>query len=355
MEAPPIHPEMKRRIRLSAEYGVSEQGISFGNGWTCIRGISPYGSEARNTTMNRICISGNNLSIDHVIAVVHGAPVTLDPAAVSVMERSRRAVVDLVQAGTVAYGITTGFGRFKDCIISAEQTAELQINLVRSHAVGVGEPLSSRHVRSLMLARTNTLAMGHSGVRPCVVQRLIDFLNRGIHPRIPSQGSLGASGDLAPLAHMALVLIGEGEADVGGKLLTGAEVHQQAGLEPLKLEAKEGLALLNGTAFMVGLGALAVSRASHLVETADIAAAMTLEALHGTDRAYDERVHALRPHPRQIECAAFLRRLLEGSGLLRKDDPNNVQDPYTLRCVPQVHGAVRDAVAYARWVIEIEL
>ncbi len=305
--------------------------------------------------MNMICISGRNLSIEEVIAVVNGAPVTIDPTAVSVMERTRQAVVDLVQAGTVAYGITTGFGRFKDCIISAEQTAELQVNLVRSHAVGVGVPLSSRHVRSLMLARANTLAMGHSGVRPCVVQRLVDFLNRGIHPRIPSQGSLGASGDLAPLAHMALVMIGEGEAEVGGRLLTGAEVHQQAGWEPLALEAKEGLALLNGTAFMVGLGALAVVRAVHLVETADIAAALTLEALHGTDRAYDERVHALRPHPRQIECAAFLRRLLEGSGFLRKDDPNNVQDPYTLRCVPQVHGALRDAVAYARWVIEIEL
>ena len=313
------------------------------------------GKADNGSAMNAIRICGRNLSIEEVLAVVDGAPVTLDPAAISAMERSRQAVADLVQAGTVAYGITTGFGRFKDCIISAEQTAELQVNLVRSHAVGVGEPLSPRDVRALMLARVNTLAMGHSGVRPCVVLRLVDFLNRGIHPRIPSQGSLGASGDLAPLAHMALVLIGEGEAEVGGRLLIGAEVHRQAGWEPLTLEAKEGLALLNGTAFMVGLGTLAVSRAAHLVETADIAAALTLEALHGTDRAYDERVHALRPHPRQIECAAFLRRLLEGSGFLRNDDPNNVQDPYTLRCVPQVHGAVRDAVAYARWVIEIEL
>lgn len=207
----------------------------------------------------------------------------------------------------------------------------------------------------MLLVRANTLALGHSGVRPETIQMLLDLLNNRIHPRIPAQGSLGASGDLAPLAHLALVVIGEGEAYVDDKLVSGAEALRQAGLKPIALEAKEGLALLNGTTMMVGMGALQVRRAINLALTADAAASMSLEALHGTIRAYDPRVHALRPHPRQIDCASFLRKLLEGSELLRGDDPLNVQDPYTLRCVPQVHGAVRDAVAYAHWVIDIEL
>jgi histidine ammonia-lyase len=181
------------------------------------------------------------------------------------------------------------------------------------------------------------------------------MLNAGITPCIPAQGSLGASGDLAPLAHLALVVIGEGEALVGGRPLDGGAALAAAGLRPVELEAKEGLALLNGTAQMVGMGALLVRRAIDLALTADVAACLSLEALHGTDRAYDERVHALRPHPRQIKCAAFLRGVLAGSRFLRRDDPNNVQDPYTLRCVPQVHGAVRDSIAYAQWVINIEL
>ena len=181
------------------------------------------------------------------------------------------------------------------------------------------------------------------------------MLNQGVHPCIPSQGSLGASGDLAPLAHLALVVIGEGEAMHHGERLPGATALARAGLQPLTLQAKEGLALLNGTAQMVGWGALLVRRAINLALTADIVASLTLEALHGTDRAFDARVHAVRPHPRQIECAAFLRANLAGSRLLRGGDPRNVQDPYTLRCIPQVHGAVRDAIAYARWVIDIEL
>ncbi len=197
--------------------------------------------------------------------------------------------------------------------------------------------------------------MAFSGVRPELIELLIQMLNNDIIPCIPSQGSLGASGDLAPLAHLALVMIGEGEAIVGDERLTGAEALARFGLSPLVLEAKEGLALLNGTAQMVGMGALVVRRAINLVLTADIAASMSLEALHGTVRAYDERVHALRPHPRQIDCARFLRSLLAGSTLVRGEDPTNVQDPYTLRCVPQVHGAVRDAIAYAQWVIDIEL
>ena len=260
-----------------------------------------------------------------------------------------------MREGQIAYGITTGFGRFKDKFISADESLQLQLNLVRSHAAGTGPILPEPQVRAMLLARANTLAQGYSGVRPLVIQRLLDMLNLGVHPRVPAQGSLGASGDLAPLAHLTLPLIGEGEAFYNGTLMLGGEAMSAAGLEPITLQAKEGLALLNGTAFMVGLGALVVRRAINLALTADIAAALTLEALRGTDRAYDDRVHQLRPHPRQIDCANFLRQILAGSQMLRAKTSKNVQDPYTLRCVPQVHGAVRDSVAYARWVLEIEL
>lgn len=305
--------------------------------------------------MNPLLISGEQLQVDDVVEVARGRAVALDPAALPRIERSRAAVEQLVAEGRVVYGITTGFGRFKDRIISADQTRQLQLNLVRSHAVGVGPDLPEQTVRAMLVARVNTLAKGFSGVRPKLIHLLLEMLNRGVTPCIPSQGSLGASGDLAPLAHLTLVVIGEGEAMVNGQRLTGKEALQQVGLEAITLEAKEGLALLNGTAQMVGTGALLVRRAVNLALTADAVACLSLEALHGTDRAFDERVHALRPHPRQIDCARFLRRLLEGSRLVRQDDPLNVQDPYTLRCIPQVHGAVRDAIAYLRWVIDIEL
>ncbi len=302
-----------------------------------------------------LIISGAELKIDDVVAVANGRSVQLDPAALPKIARSRAAVEQLVAEGRVAYGITTGFGRFKDKIISSDEVRQLQVNLVRSHAVGVGPDLPEKVVRAMLIVRANTLAMGHSGIRVEVIQLLLDMLNKGVQPRIPAQGSLGASGDLAPLAHMALVLIGEGEAKVDGQWADGCSALQKVGLQPVELAAKEGLALLNGTTLMVGMGALLVRRAINLALTADTAACLTLEALHGTDRAYDARVHALRPHPRQIECAAFLRQLLAGSQFLRGHDSLNVQDPYTLRCVPQVHGAIRDAIAYAQWVINIEL
>jgi len=302
-----------------------------------------------------LLISGENLAVDDVVAVADGRTVTLDPATLPAIERSRTAVEQLVNEGQIAYGITTGFGRFKDRLISPDQVKQLQLNLLRSHAAGVGPHLDEKVVRAMLLVRANTLAKGFSGVRPDVVQLLLAMLNNGVHPRIPAQGSLGASGDLAPLAHLALVLVGEGEAMVRGELLDGRAALQKANLDPLELEAKEGLALLNGTTFMVGLGALLVRRAINLALTADVAACMSLEALHGTGRAYDGRVHEVRPHPRQIDCAAFLRAIITDSQFLRSGDPNNVQDPYTLRCVPQVHGAVRDAIAYAEWVINIEL
>lgn len=305
--------------------------------------------------MEPLLISGENLHVDDVVAVAQGRPAALDPVALPRMERSRAAVERLVAEERVVYGITTGFGRFKDRIISPDEVRQLQLNLVRSHAVGVGPDLSQEAVRAIMLVRANTLALGHSGARPVIVRLLLDMLNAGVTPRIPSQGSLGASGDLAPLAHLALVIIGEGEATVDGRLMSGGAALALAGLQPVELNAKEGLALLNGTALMVGMGALLVRRAINLALTADIAASLSLEALRGTDRAYDPRVHALRPHPRQIKCAEFLRRVLAGSRYLRLDDPHNVQDPYTLRCVPQVHGAVRDSIAYTQWVIDIEL
>ncbi|MCP4415777.1 MAG: histidine ammonia-lyase [Chloroflexi bacterium] len=305
--------------------------------------------------MEPLTISGQGLKINDVVAVADGRKVMLDTAVLPAINRSLQAVKQLVQEGRVAYGITTGFGHFKDKFINKEESLQLQLNLVRSHAAGIGPILPEKDVRAMLLARANTLAQGYSGVRPILIQTLLDMLNAGVHPRVLAQGSLGASGDLAPLAHLALPLIGEGEAYFNGELLPGAEAMAAGGITPLTLHAKEGLALLNGTAFMVGLGSLVVRRAINLAITADIAAALTLEALRGTDRAYDARVHQLRPHPRQIECAAFLRQILAGSNLLRPITSDNVQDPYTLRCVPQVHGAVRDSVAYAQWVLEIEL
>ncbi len=306
--------------------------------------------------MNPLLISGNELEVDDVVAVAeNGRAVALSPSALPKIEQARAAVERFVAEGRVVYGITTGFGRFKDKIITPDQVKQLQVNLVRSHAVGVGTELPQAVVRAMLLVRANTLAKGHSGVRPEVIYLLIEALNRGVHPCIPSQGSLGASGDLAPLAHMTLALIGEGEAIYTGERLDGRAALSRAGLTPLELQAKEGLALLNGTTMMVGMGALLVRRAINLLLTADTAACLSLEALNGTDRAFDARVHAVRPHPRQMDDAAFLRAIISGSELLRGHGSLNVQDPYTLRCVPQVHGAIRDAIAYLQWVITIEL
>jgi histidine ammonia-lyase len=303
-----------------------------------------------------ISLNGESLTIEQVVAVAEGAPaVELSPDAIGKVRRAQQAVADLIARGEIAYGITTGFGAFKDRIIAPDQVEQLQRNIVMSHAVGVGEPFDRGTVRAAMLIRANTLAKGHSGVRQETLDLLLAMLNRGVHPVVPSQGSLGASGDLAPLAHMALVLIGEGEAEFQGQIVPGAEALRQAGLSPTTLAAKEGLALTNGTAVMCAVGALAVHRAERLSCVADAAGCLSLEALHGTDMAFDERIHAVRPHPRQIDCARYLRRLLASSDFTRHHDPYNVQDAYTLRCIPQVHGAIRDAIAYARWVIAIEL
>lgn len=302
-----------------------------------------------------LIITGESLQIDDVVAVADGRTVALDHSTLYKIERSRAAVDRLIADGVVAYGITTGFGRLRDKIIPPDKVKQLQLNLVRSHAAGVGKELEEKTVRAMMIVRANTLALGYSGVRPVVIQTLLAMLNRGIHPCIPCQGSLGASGDLPPLAHLALALIGEGEVVMDGERLPSALALARAQLAPLELQAKEGLALINGTSLMVGLGAQLLHRANNLIFVADVAACLTLEAHHGTDRAYDRRAQAVRPHPGQIECATLLRRLLAGSQFLRPHTDTNIQDPYTLRCVPQVHGAVRDALAYAQRAIDIEL
>ena len=309
--------------------------------------------------MNKLWINGEDLTIEQVVTVAcgpAGSPrVELAPDAVEKVRRCQEAVSGLVSRGEIAYGITTGFGAFKDCLISSDQVEQLQRNIIMSHAVGVGAPFARAVVRAAMLIRANTLAKGFSGIRVETLTVLLGMLNAGVHPVVPCQGSLGASGDLAPLAHIALVLIGEGEAEYGHEVLRGAEAMARAGLEPVQLAAKEGLALTNGTAVMCALGSLAVSRSETLSLIADAAGCLTLEALDGTVMAFDERIQAVRPHPRQMECARQLRSLLAGSEFTRRHDPQNIQDAYTLRCIPQVHGAVRDAIAYARWVVEIEL
>ncbi len=283
-------------------------------------------------------LNGQHLTIADVVAVARNPDISvrIDDEARRRVARARAAVERFLERGDVVYGVTTGFGHFRDRLIDPAETAELQRNLLRSHATGVGPPLDEAAVRAVMLVRANTLAKGHSGIRPQTLDALLALLNRGVHPVIPEQGTLGTSGDLAPLAHMALVLIGEGEAWYQGRRLPGGEALQRAGLQPVALTAKEGLALVNGTAF--------------------IAAALSLEALNGSVEPFDPRLQAVRPHPRQIEAADYIRGLLEGSDFVRRTaDPHRVQDAYSLRCVPQVHGAVHDAVSYARWALEIEI
>jgi histidine ammonia-lyase len=308
--------------------------------------------------MLKIVLDGEQLTLEEVqlIAAAPGkAEVVISEPAWQKVRRAERAVQTFLSRGEVVYGVTTGFGAFKDRIIPPHQVQQLQRNILMSHAVGVGQPLDEVATRAMMVIRANTLAKGHSGIREETLRLLMSMLNCGVHPVVPCQGSLGASGDLAPLAHMALPLIGLGEAVYEGRRLPGGEALARAGLSPVTLEAKEGLALTNGTALMAAVGVLTTLQAENLSLVADVAGCLSLEALHGTARAFDARLHAARPHPRQVECAAFLRRLVEGSVFTRAKDPLNVQDAYTLRCIPQVHGAVRDAIKYARWVLSIEL
>lgn len=302
-------------------------------------------------------LAGQSLTLEQIDAVAHGnLPVTLSPAALEGIDAARRVVEEIIAAGRVVYGINTGFGKLADVRIADGDLRELQANLVRSHACGVGPALSIEETRAMLLLRANVLAKGFSGARRKVVDTLLAMLERGVHPVIPEKGSVGASGDLAPLAHLALVVMGEGEAIYRGEQLPGGEAMQRAGITPVQLAAKEGLALLNGTQAMASIGGLALLRAHRLARTADVAGAMTLEALLGTPVAFDERIHAVRPHPGQIEVARHLRELLTDSEIREshKLDDERVQDAYSLRCMPQVHGAVRSALGHAREVVEIE-
>ena len=309
--------------------------------------------------MKEIALDGESLTFEQVLAVAYGKPdqprVQLADAAKANVQKAADAVETLLERGEIAYGITTGFGAFKDKIISREEVGQLQRNIVLSHAVGVGNPFDTPTVRTIMLIRANTLARGFSGIRLETLDLILECLNRGVHPIIPEKGSLGASGDLAQLAHFACVLIGEGKAEFHGDVLTGAEVLEKSGISAVTLKAKEGLALTNGTTVMTAVGLLETARAIRLADLADLSGCLTLEALNGTVSAFDQRIHALRPHPRQMECAKHLREILEGSEFVRGFDPGNVQDAYTLRCMPQVHGACRDAVAYADWLLKLEL
>ena len=291
---------------------------------------------------------------------LRGRPVAVDEQARAKVARSRDAIEAIVAAGAKArnvYGVNTGFGALSETRIDPADIRALQRNLVRSHSTGVGPDLGVAEVRGMMLLRAQVLALGHSGVRPLVLDTLMAMLNRGVHPRVPSQGSVGASGDLAPLAHLALVLIGEGEAQRGdGPFRAGAEVLTEAGIAPVLLEAKEGLALINGTQYMTSLGTLSLLEAERLVTAADVAGAMSLEALKGSTVPFDERLHFARPHPGQATVSKNLRALLVESQIAESHrDCAKVQDAYSLRCMPQVHGASRDAFAWVRGVLEREV
>jgi histidine ammonia-lyase len=310
--------------------------------------------------MEKLLIDGERLTLEDVERVAHGgAEVELSPAAREKMQASRAVVERVIAADAAVYGVNTGFGKLASVRVSPEQIRELQVNLVRSHSCGVGEPLSEVETRAMLLLRANAIAKGYSGVRPVVVETLSAMLNAGVHPVIPSQGSVGAAGDLAPLAHLALVAIGEGEAFYKGWREKGGEAMRSAGIAPLELEGKEGLALLNGTQAMLALLALALMKAEIAADTADVAAALSLDALRGSPAAFDERIGMVRPYAGQATTAKNLERLNRGSEIREShrssESDKRVQDAYSLRCTPQVHGAVRDALASIRKTVEIEL
>jgi histidine ammonia-lyase len=307
--------------------------------------------------MAAVELTGQPLSLSEIARVAHGGvSIEVSRSAHAAIQASRKVIEEIVARGGVVYGVSTGFGKLSDVHVPAGELRQLQLNLVRSHACGIGQPLSTPEVRAMILLRANVLALGLSGIRLEVIELLCELNNRGVVPVIPEKGSVGASGDLAPLAHLSLTLIGEGEAFYRGARMGSADALKRAGLQPVALEAKEGLALLNGTQAMHAVGGLALWRAKRLARVADIAGAMTLEALKGTPAAFDARIHEARPHPGQKAVAEHLRDLLRDSEIRKShlaNDPR-VQDAYSLRCMPQVHGAVRDALEHCENVLEIE-
>ncbi len=307
--------------------------------------------------MRGVELTGQPLSLDEIARVAHGGEqIHIGAAAHERVRASRKIIDDIVSNGAVVYGVSTGFGKLADVHVPPSELRQLQLNLVRSHSCGIGDPLSAAEVRAMILLRANVLALGLSGIRLEVIERLCELNNRGVVPVVPEKGSVGASGDLAPLAHLSLTLIGEGEAFYQGQRLPSGEALKKAGLKPVVLEAKEGLALLNGTQAMHAVGALALGRAKKLARVADIAGAMSLEALKGTPAAFDARIHEARPHPGQQAAAKHLLDLLGDSEIRQShlaNDPR-VQDAYSLRCMPQVHGAVRGALDHCENVLKIE-
>ena len=307
--------------------------------------------------LGTLVLNGQPLTLAEIEAVsLDGHRVAIAPAALARVAESRALIEEILHRGETVYGVNTGFGKLSYVRIPDESLAQLQTNLVRSHAGGVGQALSEAETRAMLLLRANVLAKGFSGCRPALVELLVAMLNAGVHPVIPEKGSVGASGDLAPLAHLALVAIGEGEAIFRSQRMSGAEALVHAGLKPIALKAKEGLALLNGTQAMTAVGGLAVARARRVAKLADLAGAMSLEALMGTPAAFDERIHLARPHAGQIASATHLMKLLDGSAIreAHRERDSRVQDAYCLRCMPQVHGAVRGALEHVTGILEIE-
>ncbi|HEX9081514.1 MAG TPA: histidine ammonia-lyase [Holophagaceae bacterium] len=304
-----------------------------------------------------IRLDGTSLTAPLLARIADGEGVSLDEGALAKVAENRAVVDRIVAEGRTVYGINTGFGQFATVVIPPDQLQQLQLNLVRSHAAGVGEPLPKDQTRALMAARINCLLKAHSGIRPEPIRLLAECLNRGVIPVVPSQGSVGASGDLAPLAHMALMLVGEGLAWGPTGSVPGGDALKAAGLAPVVLQAKEGLALINGTQLITALGNLAVARLQKLIPLSDEIAALSLEALRGTRAAFDPRIHAVRPHPGQVEAARHMREILGETSEIAEShrDCHRVQDAYSLRCIPQVHGVTRDALGFAGAILEREL
>lgn len=346
---------MPRTTTSASPASTAKRGEASGRRWPALRAQGPL---SLGPIGEMIRLTGRDLTIKDVVDVARGVQtVGIERAAMRAVETAAKFVRDLVAAGEPVYGVTTGFGELSTRRVPPEDSRALQLNLVRSHAVGVGEPFPDEVVRAILLLRTNTLAAGRSGVRTDTLELLVDMLNRGVLPVIPEHGSVGASGDLAPLAHLALVLVGEGEAVHEGERFPGAQALKAAGLKPIALEAKEGISLINGTQVMTALGCLALHDAEVLAATADLVGALSAEALRATDRAWDAAIHEARPFAGQRQVAANLRALMEGSAIVashRTGDPR-VQDPYSVRCMPQVHGATRDALAFVRSVLETEI
>jgi histidine ammonia-lyase len=311
--------------------------------------------------MHKIIVDGETLSIEEVVKVARNNTNVAIPEKVrEQVKKSREVLEKLVKDNHVIYGVNTGFGALNNRTIPKDQIEQLQINLIRSHSAGVDEPLTTEVVRALMLLRANTLAKGYSGIRLETLETLVEMLNKRVHPMIPAKGSVGASGDLAPLSHMILVLMGEGKAEYQGKIMSGKEALEEAGIKPVHLELKEGVALNNGTQLMTAVAALAVYDAENLIAITEIATAVSLEAMLGISDAFDEKIQKARPHNGQATTAKNIRKLFAGSCLIQNgkesmDKAQRPHDPYSLRCAPQVLGASRDAIAYARKVIEVEI